>query len=80
MMKAMERVRKQPREVDIPTLILQAIDDKRLSTRGLKHLRDWMIHPQSEVRLLPFGSHVLTRGEARDEIFHRISDFLMDRD
>jgi esterase/lipase len=79
MMKAMEQVRKQPREVEPPTLILQAIDDKRMSTRGLKHLRDWMVHPQSEVRLLPYGSHVLTRGEAREEVFHRISDFLLSR-
>jgi len=80
MMKAMEQVRKNPREIDIPALVLQARDDRRLSTRGLKHLRDRMIHPQSEVRLLPRGSHVLTRGEARDEVFNRISDFLLARD
>jgi carboxylesterase len=79
MLKAMERVRKNPREIDIPALVLQARDDKRLSTRGLKHLRDWLIHPQSEVRLLPYGSHVLTRGEAREEVFNRISDFLSAR-
>jgi esterase/lipase len=74
--RAMEHVRRHPAEIKEPCLVLQARDDHRLSTRGLKILRHWAIHERSEVRLLPFGSHVLTRGEAREEAFQRIFDFL----
>ncbi|NIM20644.1 MAG: hypothetical protein GTO51_10510 [Candidatus Latescibacteria bacterium] len=74
--KAMEHAREHPAEVRAPMLVLQARDDKRLSTRGLKFLRRLAVHPMSQVRLLPFGSHILTRGKAREEAFERISDFL----
>ncbi len=74
--RAMEHVRRHPAEIPEPCLVLQARDDHRLSTRGLKMLRHWAVHEKSEVRLLPFGSHVLTRGEAREETFQRIYDFL----
>jgi carboxylesterase len=74
--KAMEHAREHPAEIQVPCLVLQAMDDHRLSTRGLKLLRHWAVNERSEVRLLPFGSHVLTRGEAREEIFQRIFDFL----
>ncbi|MFH1754398.1 MAG: alpha/beta fold hydrolase [Candidatus Latescibacterota bacterium] len=74
--RAMEHVREHPAEILVPCLVLQARDDHRLSTRGLKLLRHLAVHPQSEVRLLPYGSHVLTRGEAREETCQRIWDFL----
>jgi carboxylesterase len=74
--KAMEYIREHPKEIEVPALILQARDDRRLSTRGLKFLRRWVVHPKSEIRLLPIGSHVLTRGPARVETFDRVSDFL----
>jgi carboxylesterase len=74
--RAMDHVREHPAEIQEPCLVLQARDDHRLSTKGLKLLRHWAVHEKSEVRLLPFGSHVLTRGEAREETFQRIYDFL----
>lgn len=74
--KAMEYIREHPKEIDVPVLVLQARDDQRLSTRGLKFLSRWVHHPKSEIRLLPFGSHILTRGSARTETFERTSDFL----
>jgi esterase/lipase len=76
--KAMEHVREHPAEIQVPCLVLQAIDDHRLSTKGLKLLRHWAVHEHSEVRLLALGSHILTRGEAREETFQRIYDFLLD--
>jgi len=74
--RAMDYARKHPAEIKEPCLVLQARDDQRLSTRGLKLLRHWAVHEKSEVRLLPVGSHVLTRGEAREETFQRVFDFL----
>lgn len=75
-LKAMERVRNAPREIKQPVLALQALDDVRLSTKGLKWIRTCATHPQSEVVLLPRGSHTLTRGSAKEEVFQRISAFL----
>lgn len=75
-LKAMERVRSTPREIEQPALALQALDDIRLSTRGLKWIRTCATHAQSEVVLLPRGSHALTRGSAKEEVFQRISAFL----
>ena len=56
-------------------LALQAQDDGVVSSRGLKHLRKWAKDEQSEVALLPRGTHALTRGDARREVFERIYQF-----
>jgi esterase/lipase len=74
--KAMEHVRNAPRQIEQPVLALQAMDDIRLSTRGLKWIRTCATHAQSEVVLLPRGSHTLTRGSAKEEVFQRIYAFL----
>ena len=74
--KAMEQVRNTPREIAQPALVLQALDDLRLSTKGLKWVRTCATHDQSEVVLLPRGSHTLTRGSAKEEVFQRITAFL----
>lgn len=75
-LKAMERVRNTPREITQPVLALQALDDNRLSTKGMKWIRACATHAQSEVVLLPRGSHALTRGSNKDEVFQRTSAFL----
>ena len=73
--KAMEHVRKNPEPIKIPSLVLKARDDHVVSTRGLKFLRKHLTDKRSEVILLPHGSHTITRGKARDEVFDRILSF-----
>jgi carboxylesterase len=75
-LKAMDYAKRTSKKISSPVLALQAGDDKRLSTRGLKFIRRHAEHPQSEIKILPFGSHVLTRGEAKGEVFNRIHSFL----
>jgi alpha-beta hydrolase superfamily lysophospholipase len=74
--EAMEFVRSRVRSIEAPVLAIQAQDDSRLSTRGLRWVRQCARHPGSEIVVLPEGGHVLTRGVARDEVFRRIQDFL----
>ncbi len=74
--KAMEFVRNRPKKIEAPILVLQAQDDLRLSSRGLKWLRRCAVHSRSEVVLLPRGSHVLTRGVAKEEVYQRVYSFL----
>jgi esterase/lipase len=73
--RAMEHVRANTQDIQSPTLVLQARDDRVLSTKGLKLLRKWATHAESEVVLLPQGSHTLTRSPAKDEVFERIYRF-----
>jgi esterase/lipase len=75
-LKAMDYTRKTTKTISVPVLALQAIDDNRLSNRGLKFIRRHAEHPQSEVKILPAGSHILTRGEAKTEVFNRVHAFL----
>ncbi len=75
-LKAMDYAKQHSRNIEIPVLALQARDDKHLSNRGLKFLRRYARHAQTEITILPFGSHVLTRGRAKDEVFDRIHKFL----
>lgn len=73
--RATEVLRKEDRQIASPTLVLQARDDRVLSTRGLKLMRRWLTHADSEVVLLPQGSHALTRGKSKDEVFERVTAF-----
>jgi len=75
-LKAMDYAKKTTKKIPIPVLALQASDDSHLSNRGLKFISRHTDHPGSEVKILPFGSHVLTRGEAKGEVFTRIDSFL----
>ena len=75
-LKAMDYTKQHSKRIEAPVLALQARDDKHLSNRGLKFLRRHARHPQTEITILPFGSHVLTRGRAKDEVFNRIYKFL----
>jgi carboxylesterase len=73
--KATEHVRKTTTEISSPTLVLQARDDRVLSTKGLKLLRKWVTHADSEVVLLPYGAHALTRSKTKEEVFERVFKF-----
>ncbi len=73
--KAMDHVRTSVKEIKTPTLVLQALDDHLISTRGLGKLRKWLTEDESEVVMLPYGSHALTRGKAKEEVFDRIYEF-----
>jgi carboxylesterase len=75
-LKAMEYARKNTGDIEVPVLALQAADDNRLSPRGLKVVRRFAKNPETEIRLLPSGSHVLTRGSAKAEIFDAIAAFV----
>lgn len=77
--KAMEFLRSEPKEITSPTLVLQALDDRALSTKGLKLMRKWATHADSEVVLLPTGTHALTRGTAREQVFERVYNFTEQR-
>jgi carboxylesterase len=74
-LKAMEHVRETTQEISSPTLALQARDDRVLATKGLKLLRKWATHADSEVVLLPTGAHALTRSKTKEEVFERVFKF-----
>ena len=74
-MKAMEHIRETTEEISSPTLVLQARDDRVLATKGLKLLRKWVTHADSEVVLLPSGAHALTRSKTKEEVFERVFKF-----
>jgi pimeloyl-ACP methyl ester carboxylesterase len=74
--KAMDHLRGSTREIRTPTLVLQARDDHIISSRGLNTMKKWLgKRDPSEVVLLPNGSHAITRGKAKEEVFDRIYDF-----
>jgi esterase/lipase len=75
-LKAMDFAKQNSKKLEVPILALQARDDKHLSNRGLKFLRRRASHSRTEITILPFGSHVLTRGQAKTEVFDRIYKFL----
>jgi carboxylesterase len=74
--KAMDYARKNSAPVDKPLLALQAADDHHLSSRGLKFVRRQARHADADIRLLAQGSHVLTRGPAKAEVFETIAAFV----
>jgi esterase/lipase len=75
-LKAMDYVKKQTKKIEIPVLGLQSADDTHLSHRGLKFVRRHCGHETTTTKLLPHGSHVLTRGPAKDEVFKLVREFL----
>jgi carboxylesterase len=75
-LKAMDHVKRRQTRIEIPVLALQAADDTHLSHRGLKFLRRHCPHPGTDARLLPHGTHVLTRGPAKDEVFAAVQEFI----
>jgi carboxylesterase len=75
-LKAMDYTRRHTKKVRIPVLALQAADDSHLSPRGLRFLRRHCTDPRSQTRTLPHGSHVLTRGAAKAEVFEAVAEFL----
>jgi esterase/lipase len=73
--KAMAYVRDNVDEIQTPTLVLQALDDRVMSSKGLKILRRRSAHEDSEVVVLTHGTHALTRGKAKNEVFERVFQF-----
>jgi esterase/lipase len=74
-LKAMEYARRHLGDIDLPVLAIQAADDNRLAPRGLKLLRRHAKKAEA-ITLLPQGSHVLTRGVAKDQVFESVSAFV----
>lgn len=75
-LKAMDFVRKTGRQIEVPVLAIQATDDRHLSHRGLKFVKKHTVRTECETTLLPHGTHVLTRGPAKGEVFERVHEFL----
>jgi carboxylesterase len=75
-LKAMEYARKNTRDIQVPVLALQAADDHHLSPRGLKLVRRFAKGAETDVRLLATGSHVLTRGAVKGEVFEAVTAFV----
>jgi carboxylesterase len=74
--QAMEHARKHSAPIDKPLLVLQASDDRHLSPKGLKFCKRQGRHQDCEIKLLPEGTHVLTRGPAKAEVFEAIAAFV----
>jgi len=74
--QAMEHARKHSAPIDKPLLVLQASDDRHLSPKGLKFCKRQGRHQDCEIKLMPEGSHVLTRGPAKTEVFEAIAAFV----
>lgn len=75
-LKAMDYVRRGGFTIELPVLALQAADDTHLSHRGLKFVKRHCPHPGTDVKLLPHGTHILTRGPAKDEVFEAVRGFI----
>jgi len=75
-LEAMDYTRKTARAIEMPVLAVQAADDTHLSSRGLKYVRKHARHKDTEIHLLPEGSHVITRGASRDRIFDLVTKFV----
>jgi len=75
-LKAMDYTRKHGGPIDLPLLAIQAHDDALLSVKGLKYLRRHARHADTDIRALQSGSHVLTRGESRDQVFEMVAKFV----
>jgi carboxylesterase len=75
-LEAMDYTRKNGRAIEMPVLAIQASDDGHLSPRGLKFVRRHARHKDTEIHLLPEGSHVITRGVARDRVFELVTKFV----
>lgn len=75
-LKAMDYTRKTAPQIELPLLALQAEDDNRLSPRGLRFVRRHAANTDSEIKLLPEGTHVLTRGPAKNEVFQLVTAFV----
>jgi esterase/lipase len=73
--KAMDFVRDEIDKIETPTLVVQALDDRVMSSKGLKTLRRRATHEDSEVVVLPHGTHSLTRGKAKNDVFERVFQF-----
>jgi carboxylesterase len=75
-LQAMEYTKKNGKEIAIPLLAIQASDDTHLSAKGLKYLRRHARHADTEIHLLPTGSHVVTRGETKGQVFELVTKFV----
>jgi len=75
-LQAMDCARRNGGPIGIPLLAIQAEDDTHLSSKGLKYVRRHARHADTEVHLLASGSHVLTRGQARDQVFDLVTNFV----
>ena len=75
-LKAMEHVRKHTKKIGVPVVAVQAEDDRHLSPRGLKFVRRHASSKTCETKMLAEGTHVLTRGPAKAEVFELVANFL----
>jgi hypothetical protein len=75
-LQAMDYTRKNGKAIEVPVLAIQAGDDTHLSMRGLKFVKKHASHKDTEIHMLPEGSHVLTRGSAKTQVFDLVTKFV----
>jgi len=73
--KAMDRIRQSTDEITVPLLAIQSRDDHVLSARGIRFLQRKASNASSEVEMVNQGTHALTRGPIKEEVFDRIFQF-----
>jgi len=75
-LQAMDYTKKNGGPINVPLLAIQAGDDTHLSAKGLKYLRRHARHADTEIHMLPTGSHVVCRGESKDKVFELVTKFV----
>ena len=75
-LEAMDYTRKSTRTIEIPVLAIQAGDDTHLSSKGLKFVRKVARHKDTEIHLVPEGTHVITRGCAKNQVCDLVTKFV----
>ncbi len=75
-LEAMDYTRKNQGALEMPVLAIQAGDDTHLSSKGLKYVRRHARHKDTEIHLLPEGSHVVTRGAAMEKVVELVTKFV----
>ena len=75
-LEAMDYTRKTGRNIELPVLAIQAGDDTHLSSKGLKFVRKYARHKDTEIHMLPEGTHVITRGCAKGQVCDLVTKFV----
>lgn len=71
-----EKTRSEFAPVNDPILVIQAVDDPVISSKGLNFLKRHSTNPKSKFVWLRDGGHVLIRGSRAEEVAKLCADFI----
>ncbi len=77
-MELIDRTRSDFKPIEGPVLVIQAVDDKVVSSRGLNFLKRHSRNPRSKFIWLRDGGHQLVQGEKAREVSDICCDFIRD--